>query len=132
MEDYKTQILEAVENEPYAKYLTREKIYAVDNSEETEENFGRLRDDLLQHLEKQKSWGKEIPLPWLSLKADIIAEATKKNKKHLSLNKVWKLAEKYNMNTKQVESFLQMQSVLGDFVYFPNPELKEIVITDPR
>ena len=41
IEEYKTQILEAVENEPYTKYLTREKIYVVDNTEETEENFGR-------------------------------------------------------------------------------------------
>ena len=57
IEDYKTQILEAVENEPYAKYLTREKIYVVDNTEETEENFGRLRDDLLRHLEQQNRGG---------------------------------------------------------------------------
>ena len=79
IEDYKTQILEAVEKEPYAKYVAREKIYVVDNTEETDENFRRLRDDFLRHLEKQKSWGKEIPLPWLSLKADIIEEATKRN-----------------------------------------------------
>ena len=51
VEDYKTQILEAVENEPYTKYLAREKIYVVDNTEETEENFGRLRNDMLLHLE---------------------------------------------------------------------------------
>ena len=132
IEDYKTQILEAVEKEPYAKYVVREKIYVVDNSEETEENFGKLRNGLLRHLEQQKSWGKEIPLPWLSLKADIIEEATVKNKHHLSLSKVWALAEKYKMNTKAVNSFLEMQSVLGDFVYFPNREFKEIVITDPR
>ena len=130
IEDYKTQILEAVENEPYAKYLAREKIYVVDNTEETEESFGRLRDDLLQHLEKQKSWGKEIPLPWLSLKADIINKAGTSEKKHLSLETVWELAEKYNMNTKAVDSFLQMQTALGDFVYFP--ELRETLITDPR
>ena len=132
IEDYKTQILEAVKDKPYEKYLTKEKIYVVDNTEKTDENFRRLRDDLLPHLEKQKSWGKEIPLPWLSLKADIINKAKKRNKKHLSLNRVWKLAEKYKMNTKEVESFLQMQTFLGDFVYFPYPELREIVITDPR
>ena len=50
----------------------------------------------------------------------------------MSLDVVWKLAEKYNMNTKAVNSFLEMQSVLGDFVYFSCPELKDIVITDPR
>ena len=132
MEEYKTQILEAVENEPYAKYVTRENIYVVDSSEETEENFGRLRNELLRHLEKQKSWGKKVPLPWLSLKADIIEEATERNKKHLPLSKVWELAEKYNMNTKEVESFLQMQTFLGDFVHFQVQELREIVITDPR
>ena len=104
----------------------------MDNTEETEENFGRLRNDLLIHLEKQKSWGKEIPLPWLSLNADIIEEATERNKKHLSLSKVWELAAKYNMNTKEVESFLQMQTFLGDFVHFQVQELRETVITDPR
>ena len=36
------------------------------------------------------------------------------------------------MNTKEVESFLQMQTFLGDFVHFQVQELREIVITDPR
>ena len=132
IEEYKTQILEAVENESYSKYLTRKKIYVVDNTEETEANFERLRNDLLGHLEKQKSWGKEIPLPWLSLKADIIEEAKKRNKNHLPLSLVWELAEKYNIKIKEVESFLQMQNFLGDFVHFQVQELRETVITDPR
>ena len=130
IEDYKAQILDVVENEPYAKYLAREKIYVVDNTEETEENFQSLRDDLLRHLEKQKSWGKKIPLPWFSLKADIIEEATQRNKKHLNIKMVWKLAEEYNINTKEVDSFLKMQTALGNFLYFS--ELRETVITDPR
>ena len=104
----------------------------MDNTEETEENFGRLRNDMLRHLEKQKSWGKEIPLPWLSLKADIIEEATKRNKKHISLEKMWKLAKQYDMNSNDVEAFLQMQTFLGEFVHFQVQELREIVIPDPR
>ena len=132
IEYYEMQILEAVKDKPYAKYLTRDKIYVVDNTEETESNFRKLRDDLLKHLKNQKSWGKKVPLPWLSLKADIIEVATKKNKKHLSLEEIWKLARPYGMNSNDVEAFLQMQTFLGDFVYFPNTELKETVITDPR
>ena len=104
-------------------------MYVVDNTEETEKNFERLRDDLLRHLEKQKSWGKEIPLPWLRLKADIFDEARKRNKKHLSLEKIWKLVNN-DMTSNDVESFLQMQNSLGDFAYFQ--EFREIVITDPR
>ena len=126
VEDYKTQILEAVKDKPYSKYLTREKIYVVDNTEETEENFGKLRDDLLKHVENQKSWGKKMPLPWFSLKADIIEQP---DRKFIDLEHVWKLAEKYGMNPQKVESFLKMQTTLGDFVYFQ--ELREIVITDP-
>ena len=137
--------MKAVKEKPYAKYLTREKIHVVDNTEKTEAHFRKLRDDLLKHLKQQNSWGEKIPLPWLSLKADIIEEATKKNKKHLSLigeiieqakgkfihlEEVWKLAEKYGMNPKEVESFLEMQTTLGDFVYFQ--EFRETVITDPR
>ena len=130
IEDYRSQILEAVENEPYAKYLIREKIYVVENTEDTEENFEKLQDDLLRHLEKQNSWGKEMPLPWLSLKADIINMTRNSAEEHLSLEMVWELAEKYNMNTKAVDSFLQMQTFLGDFVFFQ--ELRETVIIDPR
>ena len=130
IEDYKTQILEAVKDKPYAKYLTRDEIYVVDNSENSESNFRKLRDDLLKHFKKQKSWGKKVPLPWLSLKADVIEVATEKNEKHLSLEQIWKLAEQYEMNSNDVESFLEMQTILGDFVYFQ--EFREIVITDPR
>ena len=56
----------------------------------------------------------------------------KRKKKHLPLSIVWELAGKYSMKTNDVESFLQMQTFLGDFVHFQVQELKEIVITDPR
>ena len=39
IEDYEMQILEAVKDKAYAKYLTREEIYVVDNSDETEKNL---------------------------------------------------------------------------------------------
>ena len=50
----------------------------------------------------------------------------------MSLEKIWKLAEQYDMDSNDVKSFLQMQTFLGDFVHFQVQELREVVITDPR
>ena len=102
----------------------------MSNVEDTDSDFQKLRDKLLQHLIEQKIWGFEMPVRWLKLKADIIERSNTKNKKYLPIEEVWELGDTLLMDPEEIESFLQKQTTLGDFIYFP--DLRDVVITDPK
>ena len=87
-----------VEGKPYAKYISKDKIYTVSNVED--------RDQCLQHLIKQEIWGYEMPVRWLKLKADIIERSNTKNKKYLPIEEVWELGDTLLMGPEEIESFL--------------------------
>ena len=129
--DYKGRIMEMIRDKPYAKLVKKDNIYAVSNTMDSEAEFQELRDQLLKHLTEQDSWGHDMPLTWLKLKADIINKANSTAEKHLRLDEVWKLSHELGMSTTDVKSFLQKQDTLGDFVYFSDPELRDLLITDP-
>ena len=107
-----------VKDKPYAKYIQKDKIYAVSNATDSDSDFQELRDQLLEHLAKQDTWGYDMPVRWLKLKADIINNSNRKMEMYLRLEEVWKLGHELRVSTADVESFLQMQTTLGDFVYF--------------
>ena len=130
--EYIKSILRSIEGRDYANYVTDKNIFVVDNRVEDDSDFERLRDQLLGYFNKQESWGMEIPLRWLKLKVDCLEEAKAKNMKHLYLFEVKQLAEKYGMDNRDVHSFLQRQNTLGDFIYYSDAELSDIVITDPQ
>ena len=71
-----------------------------------------------------------MPVSWLKLKADILEKS--KGRRYMHFSYVTGLAKQYRMNEKDVESFLNIQNIQGDFVYNSSPELKHIVITDPQ
>ena len=130
IEDYKHKIMQIIEGKPYAKYIDMAKIHSVSNATGNDSEFQELRDKLLQNLIDQGSWGYDMPVRWLKLKYDIIRKADKRGVKYLYLSEVWELGEQSKMDTNDIESFLERQTTLGDFVYFPR--LRDIVITDPK
>ena len=127
---YKEEIMELIKDKPYGKYIDMAKIYAVSNSSGSDSDFEELRDKLLQHLIQQATWGYDMPVRWLKLKHDIITKANEKGKKYLHLDEIWELGKNLAMDTDDVESCLQRQTTLGDFVYFP--EMRDLVITEPK
>ena len=46
------------------------------------------------------------------------------------MEEVWELGDTLLMGPEEIESFLQKQTTLGDFIYFP--DLRDLVITDPK
>ena len=130
--EYIKSILKSIDGKDYANYVTDKNIFVVDNRVEDDSDFERLRDQLLEFFRKQDSWGMEIPLHWLKLKVDCLEKAKAKKLKHLYLFEVKQLAKKYGMSNRDVQSFLQRQNTLGDFIYYSDAELNDIVITDPQ
>ena len=106
------------------------KIHTVSNATGSDSDFDELRDKLLQYLIQQCTWGYDMPINWLKLKHDIIRNTKRKEAQYLHLSEVWELGEKLMMDTYEVESFLERQTTLGDFVYFPG--LRDLVITEPK
>ena len=71
-----------------------------------------------------------MPVRWLKLKADIKERSNAKKRKYLPIEEVWELGDTLLMGPEEIESFLQKQTTLGDFIYFP--DLRDLVITDPK
>ncbi len=121
--------------------IPQNKIFVVDSQEE-KENFGNIQECLFQMIKEQKvgvmyqkdtnSWGAPRPVRWLNLEADIYRTQSVTGAKYLQLEDVMKLAKVYHMNEAEVQSFLQFQHTMGDFVYFSDEGLKETVITHPQ
>ena len=130
IDDYKKQIMEMIKDKPYGKYIDMAKIHTVSNATGSGSDFDELRDKLLQHLIQQRTWGYDTKINWLKLKHDIITKTKRKGAQYLHLNEVWELGEDLMMDTYEVESFLERQTTLGDFVYFPG--LRDLVITEPK
>ena len=132
IDGYKKQIIEMIKEKPYGIYIDISKIYAVSNKTGSDTDFEQLRNKLLQHLIEQPTWGYDMPVRWLKLKHDIITKLNRKGAKYLPLDQVYRLAEELRMDTDDVESFLHRQTTLGDLVYFPDQDLRDLVITDPK
>ena len=132
IKNYIDEILKSIEGKRYSSYITKENIYIVDNKSGNETDFQNLRNQLIKHFIEQDSWGKEIPVTWLRLKADMIDIAQQRKMKHLNVADVEFLGSQYRMKKDQIESFLNVQNTLGDIVYYSEPELNDIVILDPQ
>ena len=127
---YISDILDTIDGNVYGYLLARENIYIVNNKSENEADFQKLRNNLIYHLAQQDSWGQKMPVSWLKLKADILEQS--QGRRHMHFSYITGLAKQYRMNEKDVESFLNIQNIQGDFVYNSSPELRHIVITDPQ
>ena len=129
---YIKDILNTLHGNPYAKFITKDNIYVVDSKSGSHTEFTNLQNNLFQNLTQQSTWGKEVPVRWMKLKADMIDESLKEGQRFLSLANVIGQAKQYGLNEKETESFLHMETTLGNFIYYPESELRDIVITDPK
>ena len=129
---YIDDILTTVQGNCYANFITKDNIYIVSNKSYNENEFQDLRNNLLQYFSQQSSWGKQMPLKWIKLKAYMIEKTRKEGKGYMTLSSVSSQAKKYGMNDNEIEAFLMIQNSIGDFIYYSDPELREHIITDPK
>ena len=132
VESYIKNILATLQDTPYAKFLTKDNIYVVDSKTGTDIEFQNLQNKLFQNLSQQSSWGKQVPVRWMKLKADVIDKTLKEGQGFLSLADVISQAKQYGINDKETESFLRTENTFGNIKYFSEPELKEIIFIDPE
>ena len=132
IQEYIGDVLQSMEKKSYSKYLSRENIFVVDNKHGEDHVFEELKGKLLKKFTEQKSWGMEKPVKWLRLEADIVEKAKEDSVGYLPRNVVAHIAEPYNMRNDDLEAFLQFHHQLGDFVYYPDPALRDVVITNPQ
>ena len=57
IDDYVKAIIKMVEGKPYAKYISKDKIYTVSNVTDTESDFQKLRDQCCDILSSRRSGG---------------------------------------------------------------------------
>ena len=132
IKSYIDDIHRTLQGKPYAEFIRHDKIYIVDNKNGNADDFQGLRNQLLQNLTSQESWNKEMPTKWLKLEADMMELAERKKVKYLDMTTLQGMASNYGLNDTEIESFLQIHNSLGHFLYFNDPKLKHIIITDPQ
>ena len=118
VEAYIKGILRTLKDTPYAKFLTKDNIYVVDSKTGTDIEFQNLQSKLCQNLSQQSSWGKQVPVRWMKLKADVIDKTLKEGQGFLSLADAISQAKQYGINDKETESFLRMENTFGNIKYF--------------
>ena len=130
--EYISKVKKSLSAKPYSKYITNENIFVIDNKNGDENDFEKLRKEIFRMVMKQRSWGIERPVRWLKLEADILDKASEKSTKHLEISEVMWLASAYGIDEVELQSFLNFHHILGDFIHFAEPNLKDIVITNPQ
>ena len=132
MQDYIEDLLHSFNERSYSSYISRENIFVVDNRHGEEWEFQKVRSQVLNMITKQKSWGTEKPVKWLRHEADIVEKAEAEDVGHFRRKVIENLAKTYNLKEEEFKSFLQFHHGLGNFVYFNDPALKDVVITNPQ
>ena len=130
--DYIQDIHTSLKTKLYSTYMSADNIYVVDNKWGPESDFSKLRNNFFKMITKQRGWGMKRPLRWLRLEADIMERAQKSSVKYLKYTEVKELAAVYAMEDEEIQSFLDFHHTLGDFVWYPDAELRHMVITDPQ
>ena len=132
IEEYKDAILSYIDGKAYSKYFAMDDIYVVDNTDDSDDDFDVIRKRIFQMIAKQEGWGRERPLRWLKLEADVRREARRRSIRYIEFDSVLAFGLKYGMEEPEVEAFLRLHSEWGDFVYYPDEALRDLVITDPQ
>ena len=132
VEAYIKDILRTLQDTPYANFLTKDNIYVVDSKTGTDIEFQNLQNKLFEYLGRQSSCRKQVPIRWIKLKGDVIDKIRKEERRFLNFSSVIGQAKQYGISDTETVSFLRMENTLGNFIYFPDTELKEIIFTDPQ
>ena len=121
---------------PYSELISRDNTYVISNTRGSNDDFEKLKQQLLSHLMKQDSFKIEIPVRWLQLEAILLGKATQESKQHLSYSDVKHQASVSNIAEEELQDFLKTYHSLGVFLYYSDPESEtyddNIVITDPQ
>ena len=131
VQTYINDILNTLQGNPYARLINKDNIYVVDNKSGIEIEFQTLRNKLFPKLRQQRIWGRQMPVRWMKLKADMI-EKSQKEEKLMTLANVIGQGKQYGINDKEIESFLRIENILGHFIHYPEPDLREAVIIHPQ
>ncbi len=156
---YTDDIMDCLETRGLSHCVKRERIYAVSNKLSTDEEYNQLRQHLLKMFKnkmiqlgetRQSLWGIELPARWLLLE-DRIIENTKRrvieeemktmginvaspkvSASHMTREDLETLSASCGVPDVELESFLRFYHAMGDLIYYPDRELRDITITDPQ
>ena len=131
IEEFISEVMTSLKGKSYSKYITNENIFVISNKTDDEKDFQNLRSKVFSMITKLRSWNIERPTRWLKLEADIL-EKSSESRNYLEFPEVQQLANAYAINEEELKSFLNFHHVLGDFLYFQEPDLEDIVIPDPQ
>ncbi len=142
--EYTKKIMGAIEKLHVFNAIHVASIHSVDNKGGTETEFSHLRNELVKVIQHQtmkfnnthqKIWGLETPLRWMRLEADLINQLDSdktKNMEYIPREHVENIAAAYGIKDDELESCLSFYHTMGDFVYYREGNLNQVIILDPQ
>ncbi|KAK3748908.1 hypothetical protein QZH41_012440, partial [Actinostola sp. cb2023] len=104
------------------------KIYTVNNrvsgSGQEDEDVKKLRDDILEEVEKLPYINEDIPIRWLRFKSELSSLVKSSKKRYLSLVEAKEIASKCTINGEdEFDTLLSYLHDLKSIIYFENTKL---------
>ncbi|KAK3748906.1 hypothetical protein QZH41_012437, partial [Actinostola sp. cb2023] len=103
------------------------KIYTVNNrvsgSGEEDEDVKKLRDDILEEVEKLPYINEDIPIRWLRFKSELSSLVKSSKKRYLSLVEAKEIASKCTIGGDEFDTLLNYLHDLKSIIYFEDTKL---------
>ena len=107
----------------------------IDAANLSHENLEKLRGAILKYGESYPEYGEKIPLVWMRLHEGL-QQLRKRGKRVIQYSELEKANEDILkgecLSKEQLELFLQFQHNSGYLLYFNDPNLKHLIVLDPK
>ncbi|XP_063436951.1 uncharacterized protein LOC134718384 [Mytilus trossulus] len=107
-------------------------IHLISNTEDEEDAFGKLRNDIFATAKSSANWNREYPVKFIQMEKAINSELTI-GKQIISFERVKELGEKIPLpitDDKELHLFLRYQHEIGNVIFFE--DIPSYIILDPQ
>ncbi|CAG2211974.1 unnamed protein product [Mytilus edulis] len=107
-------------------------IHLISNTEDEEDAFGKLRNDIFATAKSSANWNREYPVKFIQMEKAINSELTI-GKQIISFERLKELGEKIPLpitDNKELHLFLRYQHEIGNVIFFE--DIPSYIILDPQ
>ncbi|VDI42130.1 Hypothetical predicted protein [Mytilus galloprovincialis] len=115
-----------------SKYHHLHNTFYLSNTEDIDEVFEKLQNEVSEAARKINNWGNALPIKWILL--EHLIDINKKDGKHfINFTQMSKLAKHHDINIQEEDDlllFLRFQHSVGNIIFFEN--IRDLIILNPQ
>ncbi|CAG2254570.1 unnamed protein product [Mytilus edulis] len=116
----------------HSKYHHLHNTLYLSNTEDIDEVFEKLQNEVSEAALKMDNWGKDCSIKWILLE-HLIDINKKDGKQFINFTQMSKLAKHHDINIQEEDElllFLQFQHSVGNIIFFEN--IRDLIILNPQ